>query len=101
MRPSLYIAWQYAAFNKGKTATLVACVTLIAILPIALELLLDESERQLRTWLGPSLCIRGFRHAAFRSSAPPWIIFTCSARNFPLLPCALHDVISAKRLNFF
>ena len=41
MRPSLYIAWQYVAFNKGKTATLVACVTLIAILPIAIELLLE------------------------------------------------------------
>ncbi|MCZ6874687.1 MAG: ABC transporter permease [bacterium] len=48
MIDSLYVAWEYVKFNKTKTATLVACVTLIAILPIALELLLSESERQLR-----------------------------------------------------
>jgi putative ABC transport system permease protein len=44
---SLYIAWKYIGFNKIKTATLVACITLISFLPIALQLLLDESERQL------------------------------------------------------
>ncbi len=44
---SLYIAWKYVAFNKARAATLVACVTLIAVLPLSLELLLDESERQL------------------------------------------------------
>jgi len=35
------------SFNKVKTATLVACITLIGFLPLALELLLNESERQL------------------------------------------------------
>ena len=44
---SLYIAWKYISFYKARTATLVACVTLIAVLPLALELLLDESEQQL------------------------------------------------------
>ncbi len=44
---SLYIAWRYVRFNKIKTGTLVACITLIAFLPLALQLLLDESERQL------------------------------------------------------
>jgi putative ABC transport system permease protein len=44
---SLYIAWKYIAFNKVKTATLVACITLISFLPVALELLLNESEKQL------------------------------------------------------
>jgi len=44
---SLYIAWRYLGFNKARTLTLVTCVTLIAFLPLALELLLDESERQL------------------------------------------------------
>ena len=34
-------------FNKIKTATLIACITLIAFLPLALQLLLDESEQQL------------------------------------------------------
>jgi len=47
MIDSLYIAWKYISFNRIKTATLVACITLIAFLPAALELLLNESERQL------------------------------------------------------
>ena len=47
MIDSLYIAWKYVSFNKARTATLVACITLIAFLPVSLELLLDESERQL------------------------------------------------------
>lgn len=47
MMESLYIAWKYIGFYKARTATLIACVTLIAVLPLALELLLDESERQL------------------------------------------------------
>jgi len=47
MIDSLHIAWKYIAFNKIKTITLVACITLISFLPVALELLLIESERQL------------------------------------------------------
>ena len=47
MMDSLYIAWRYLGFNRARTLTLVTCVTLIAFLPLALELLLDESERQL------------------------------------------------------
>ncbi len=47
MMDTLYVAWQYVAHNKVKTTTLVACITLIGFLPLALELLLDESERQL------------------------------------------------------
>ncbi len=34
-------------FNTIKTVTLIACITLIAFLPLALQVLLDESERQL------------------------------------------------------
>ena len=44
---SLYIAWKYIAYNRIKTAVLVACITLISFLPFALQLLLTESERQL------------------------------------------------------
>jgi putative ABC transport system permease protein len=44
---SFYIAWRYVTFNKVRTLTLIACVTLIAVLPLTLELLLTESERQL------------------------------------------------------
>ena len=43
----LYIAWRYVCHNKIKTGTLVACVTLISFVPLSLELLLDESQRQL------------------------------------------------------
>ena len=43
----LYIAWKYISFSKIKTTTLVACIALISFLPISLQLLLDESERQL------------------------------------------------------
>ena len=44
---SLYLAWQYIRFNKFKTIILVASITLIAVLLLALEILLAESERQL------------------------------------------------------
>ena len=47
MIDSLYIAWQYIRYNKIKTTVLVACITLISFLPLALQSLLDESERQL------------------------------------------------------
>lgn len=47
MMDSLYLAWQYIRFNKFKTIILVASITLIAVLPLALEVLLAESERQL------------------------------------------------------
>ena len=47
MIDSVYIAWRYVSFHKARTATLVACVTLIAVLPVSLDLLLVESERQL------------------------------------------------------
>jgi putative ABC transport system permease protein len=47
MIDSFYIAWKYIGYNKIKTAVLVACITLISFLPFALQLLLNESERQL------------------------------------------------------
>ncbi|MGD8291478.1 MAG: hypothetical protein PVF37_07225 [Desulfobacterales bacterium] len=47
MLDSIYIAWKYISFNKIKTTVLVACITLISFLPFALQLLLNESERQL------------------------------------------------------
>jgi putative ABC transport system permease protein len=47
MIDSFYIAWKYLSRNRVKAVTLVSCIVLIAFLPIALELLLDESEKQL------------------------------------------------------
>lgn len=47
MFDSLYIAWKYLGFYRWRTATLVAAITLIAVLPLTLEVLLNASERQL------------------------------------------------------
>lgn len=47
MSSALYLAWKYLSFNKSRSATLIACITLIAVLPLSLNVLLDESERQL------------------------------------------------------
>ena len=47
MIDSLYIAWKYISYNRIKTVVLIACITLITFLPFSLQLLLDESERQL------------------------------------------------------
>jgi putative ABC transport system permease protein len=61
---SLYIAWKYVCFNKIKTATLIACITLIAFLPLALQLLLDESEQQLMSRAVSTPLIAGVKGSA-------------------------------------
>ena len=47
MFDSMYIAWKYLSFHPSRTLILVSCVTLIAVLPLSLDRLLAESERQL------------------------------------------------------
>jgi putative ABC transport system permease protein len=47
MMDSFYLAWKYLTYNRLKTFILVGCITIIAVLPLALEILLNESERQL------------------------------------------------------
>ena len=47
MFDNLYIAWKYVSYNRVKTTVLIACITLISFLPFSLQLLLNESERQL------------------------------------------------------
>lgn len=44
---SLYLAWRYLLFHKIRSVVLIACITIIAALPLALEILVSESERQL------------------------------------------------------
>jgi putative ABC transport system permease protein len=44
----LYIAWRYLAFNRWKTGILIAAITVILFLPLALELVLDRSSERLR-----------------------------------------------------
>jgi len=64
MIDSLYIAWRYLAFNKVRAATLIACVTLIAIVPLALEILLGESEHQLMSRAESTPLLLGARGSA-------------------------------------
>jgi putative ABC transport system permease protein len=47
MKDSFYLACKYVLYNKVRTMILVTCITLIAVLPLSLEILLDESEQQL------------------------------------------------------
>lgn len=47
MMDSLYLAWRYLSFNTTRTLVLISCITIIAALPLTLEILLNESERQL------------------------------------------------------
>jgi putative ABC transport system permease protein len=44
---SLYLAWRYLCFYKVRSFILIGCITVIAALPLALEILVNESERQL------------------------------------------------------
>jgi putative ABC transport system permease protein len=64
MIDSFYIAWRYVSFNKVRTATLIACVTLIAIVPLTLEILLGESEQQLLSRAESTPMLLGARGSA-------------------------------------
>ncbi len=44
---SLYLAWRYLSYFKLRSMVLISCITIIGALPLALEILVDESERQL------------------------------------------------------
>jgi len=61
---SLYIAWKYLGFNRLRTATIVACVTLIAVLPLTLEVLLAESQRQLLSRAASTPLVLGAKGSA-------------------------------------
>ena len=47
MKDSLYIALQYIRYHRKKSLVLIACVVLISALPLIMQLLFSESERQL------------------------------------------------------
>jgi putative ABC transport system permease protein len=61
---SLYIAWKYIRFYRLRTLILVACITLIAVLPLSLQLLLDESQQQLLSRAESTPLIVGARGSA-------------------------------------
>ncbi|UCG73968.1 MAG: ABC transporter permease [Chromatiales bacterium] len=48
MNHVLYLAWRYLVFNRWKTGILIAAITVILFLPLALELVLDRSSERLR-----------------------------------------------------
>ena len=64
MIDTLYIAWKYISYNKKKTIILICCITIIAALPLALEVLLNESERQLALRAESSPLLIGARGSA-------------------------------------
>ena len=47
MLHSLYLAWRYILHNKIKTIIMVASITVIIYLPIGLNILVNQSEKQL------------------------------------------------------
>jgi len=47
MKDILYLAWRYLVFNRWKTGILIAALTVIIFLPLALELVLDRSSERL------------------------------------------------------
>ena len=47
MTDVLYLAWRYLAYHRFKTAVLIASITLIIYLPIGLQVLVNETARQL------------------------------------------------------
>jgi len=46
MRHDFYLAWRYLRHHKTRTLILVSCLSLLAILPLALHVVLDEGGRQ-------------------------------------------------------
>jgi len=64
MVDSIYIAWKYIWYNRLKTVILVGCITLISFLPVALQRLLDESERQLMSRAATTPLVIGAKGSA-------------------------------------
>ena len=64
MIDSFYLAWKYLGFNRVRSAILVACITLIATLPLALEIIMNESERQLLSRAQATPMLLGARGSA-------------------------------------
>jgi putative ABC transport system permease protein len=89
MFDSLYIAWKYVSYNRVKTTVLIACITLITFLPFSLQLLLNESERQLMSRAVNTPLIVGAKGSSldlvmntlyFGDDAPELISMTASDR---------------------
>ena len=49
MKGSFYLAWQYIQHHRATTVVLVTAITLIAYLPAAVEVIVDNAERHFRS----------------------------------------------------
>ncbi len=47
MQHDFYLAWRYLSHHRTRTLILIACLSLLAILPLALHLMLAESEKHM------------------------------------------------------
>ncbi len=47
MRHDFYLAWRYLRHHKTRTLILVACLSILASLPLGLRVLLDEGEKRM------------------------------------------------------
>jgi len=47
MKGALYLGWRYVVFHRVKTILLVGCLTLVLFLPLALRLLVQQTQHQL------------------------------------------------------
>ena len=61
---SLYLAWRYLSYHKMRSVVLICCITIIGALPLALEILVDESERQLALRAASSPLLIGTKGSA-------------------------------------
>jgi putative ABC transport system permease protein len=89
MRDVLYLAWRYLAYHRFKTTILVASITLIAYLPIGLNVLVNQSARQLTARAGATPLLVGakgsplelvLRSLYFQSDVPQDMVFAESQR---------------------
>jgi putative ABC transport system permease protein len=61
---SLYLAWRYLTFHRTRTVILVASLSIIMAVPAVLDVLLTETERQLRARADTTPLLFGARGSA-------------------------------------
>ena len=79
MKEVLFLAWRYLAYNRGKTAVLVASIMLVVYLPVALRVLVAQSAAELTSRAEATPLLVGAKGSALElalnslyfESAPP------------------------------
>lgn len=89
MQHDFYLAWRYLRHHKTRTLILIACLSLLAILPLALHVMLDESGRQMNARAAATPLLVGAKGSAldltlnalyFNETAGPLITMTEAER---------------------